>query len=154
MGNALEISVGPSYYHYWSRYKDNDKRILGNPTVIGSDSASIYGVKQFLGIKARMDINYVNNEIIPTRGITWYNEFTSLRGLNSNAYPLTKVTTDMTIYASVTDRGRVGAILRFGGGHIFSKHYEYFQVLGFFNGLCQCRAEAAPLQVAIFYTTG
>ncbi len=127
--NIVELSVGPSYYHYWSRYKDNDKRILGNPSVIGSDSASIYGVKQFLGGKAKLDITYVNNEVFPTRGITWFSEFISLRGFNANTHALTKLTSDMTIYASIKDPGRVGAVLRFGGGHIFSKHYEYFQAM-------------------------
>ncbi len=127
--DLLEFSVGPSYYHYWSRFSDNDDRILGNPAVVGSDSASIYGVKQFLGVKAKLDINYLNNEIFPTRGITWYSEFTSLRGFNDNAHALTKLTSDMTIYASIRDPGRVGAVLRFGGGHIFSKGYEYFQAM-------------------------
>ena len=127
--NFLDFSVGPGYYHYWSRFADNDDRILGDPAVIGTDSLSIYGVKQFLGAKAKLDINYINNEIFPTRGITWYTEFTSLAGLNSNAHPLTKLTSDMTIYAAIRDPGRVGAVLRFGGGHIFSKGYEYFQAM-------------------------
>ena len=35
----------------------------------------------------------------------------------------------MTIYASIKDPGNLGAVLRFGGGHIFSKQYEYFQAL-------------------------
>ncbi len=127
--DIFQFSVGPSYYQYWSRYIDNSKRILGNPSVIGSDSASIYGVKQFLGIKSKLDISYINNEIFPTRGVTWFTEFTSLRGFNANTHALTKLTSDMTVYASIKDPGRVGAILRIGGGHIFSKHYEYFQAL-------------------------
>ncbi len=127
--NVLSFSVGPSFYRYWSRYDDNDKRILGNPSLIGIDSASVYGVKQFIGGKAKIDISYINNEIFPTRGITWFSEFTSLRGFNINTHALTKLTSDMTIYASIKDPGNVGAVFRFGGGHIFSKHYEYFQAL-------------------------
>jgi hypothetical protein len=125
----LQLAIGPSYYHYWSRYNDNDTRILGNPALIGSDSVGIYGVKQFLGGKAKADISYINNEIFPTRGITWFNEFTTLRGFNANAHALTKLTSDMTIYASLNDDAKLAAVLRFGGGHIFSKHYEYFQAL-------------------------
>ena len=129
LNDIFQFSAGPSYYHYWSNYKDNDKRILGNPAVIGSDSASIYGIKQFLGGKAKMDITYINNELFPSRGITWFTEFTALRGFNSNTHALTKLTSDMTIYASIKDPSSVGAVLRFGGGHIFSKNYEYFQAL-------------------------
>ena len=35
----------------------------------------------------------------------------------------------MSIYASIKDPGSLGAVFRFGGGHIFSKQYEYFQAL-------------------------
>ncbi|UEG49100.1 metallophosphoesterase [Ferruginibacter lapsinanis] len=127
--DIFQFSIGPSYYQYWSKYEDNEKRILADPAIIGSDSVSIYGVKQFLGGKVKLDISYLNSEIFPTRGITWFTEFSSLRGLNKNAHALTKITSDMTIYASIKDPGRVGAVLRFGGGHIFSKQYEYFQAL-------------------------
>ncbi len=127
--DIFNFSIGPSYYQYWSRYDDNAKRILANPLVVGSDSAGIYGIKQFFGGKAKFDISYINNEIFPTRGITWFTTFTSLRGFNANAHALTKLTSDMTIYASIKDPGSVGAVLRFGGGHIFSKQYEYFQAL-------------------------
>jgi hypothetical protein len=127
--NAFHFSVGPSYYHYWSRYRDNDKRILGDPGVFGNDSAGIYKTKQYLGGKARLDISYINNEIFPTRGITWYTELSGMMGLNKNSKPLTKFTSDMTIYASLSDHSTLSAILRFGGGAIFSKHYEYFQAL-------------------------
>jgi hypothetical protein len=127
--DIIQFSVGPSYYHYWSKYNDNVKRILSNPAVIGTDSLGIYGVKQLFGGKAKLDINYLNNQNFPTRGITWFTEFSSLRGFNSNTHALTKLTSDMAIYASVSDKSRVSAVLRFGGGHIFSKQFEYFQAL-------------------------
>ena len=127
--NVFSVSIGPSYYYYSSKYKDNAKRILGNPAAIGTDSISIYGEKQFLGGKARLDVSYINNEIFPTRGITWFNEVTVLRGFNANTHALTKITSNMTIYASLTDHSTLSAIFRAGGGHIFSKNYEYFQAL-------------------------
>ncbi len=127
--NVFSVSIGPSYYRYSSKYKENEKRILANPVAIGTDSVSIYGEKEFLGGKARLDVSYINNEIFPTRGITWFNEFTSLRGFNANTHALTKITSDMTIYASLSDHSTLSAIFRAGGGHIFSKNYEYFQAL-------------------------
>jgi hypothetical protein len=126
---VFHFSIGPTYYQYWSRYKDNEKRILGNPGILSSDSAGIYGTKEFLGLKARVDISYINSEIFPTRGITWITEFAGLRGLNANTHPLSRLTSDMTIYASISEHARLSAVFRFGGGHIFSKQYEYFQAL-------------------------
>jgi hypothetical protein len=127
--DVVQFSIGPSYYQYWSRYKDNEKRILGNAAITGTDSIGIYGVKQYLGAKSKFDLIYINNELFPTRGITWFTEFTSLKGLNTNANSLTKLTSDMTIYASIKEPGSLGAVFRLGGGHIFSKGYEYFQAL-------------------------
>jgi hypothetical protein len=129
LSNAFSFSIGPSYYNYSSKYENNARRILGNPAAIGTDSVSIYGEKHFLGGKARLDVSYINNEIFPTRGITWFTEVTSLQGLNKNSQTLTKFTSDMTIYASLTDHSTLSAIFRAGGGHIFSKNYEYFQAL-------------------------
>lgn len=125
----MQLSIGPGYYQYWSKYKDNSKRILGNPEIIGTDSASIYGVKEYLGAKVKFDINFVNNEVFPTRGITWFTEFTSMYGFKKSTHNLTKLTSDVTIYASLRDPARVGAIIKLGGGHIFNKEYEYFQAL-------------------------
>ena len=127
--DIFQLSVGPTYYHYWNDYADNENRILAKPSLIGSDSASVYGIKQYLGVKAKLDISYINNEIFPTRGITWFSELTSLKGMNSNTKDLNKVTSDMTIYATVSDLSKVTAVLRFGGGYIFSKNFEYFQAL-------------------------
>jgi hypothetical protein len=127
--DIFQLSVGPTYYRYWNDYEDNVSRILEKPAVIGSDSSSIYSLKHYLGIKARLDISYINNETFPTRGITWFTEFSSLKGMNSNSKDLNKLTTDMVIYATVSDISKVTAVLRFGGGRIFSKNYEYFQAI-------------------------
>jgi hypothetical protein len=128
-GSMIQMSIGPSYAQYWSRYQDNSKRILGEPANIGTDSLDVYGTKQYLGAKARFDINYVNNELFPTRGITWYTELASMYGLKKNANNLTRFTTDISIYASLKDDSRVGAIFRLGAGHLFTKNYDYFQAL-------------------------
>jgi len=129
MTDFFSVAVGPAYYRYWIDYEDNDNRILGKPANIGSDSASIYSLKHYLGFKARADINFVNNSTFPTRGITWFNEFTGMGGLNDNSHRLMKLTSDMTIYATVSDRSKITTVLRFGGGHIFTKNPEYFQAL-------------------------
>jgi hypothetical protein len=129
LNDIFSFSIGPSYYRYWSRYTDNKGRILSDSTMPGRDSAGIYGEKQYFGGRARLDITYINNELNPTRGITWFTDFLSLRGFNSNTHALTKLSSDMTVYASVSTRSRINAVLRFGGGHIFSKDFEYFQAL-------------------------
>jgi hypothetical protein len=127
--DILSTSYGPTYYHYWSKYEDNKSRILGNPSTVGLDSADVYTTKDYLGGKFKIDVNYLNDQLFPSRGVEWYTEFTSLFGLSGGGKNLTKLTSDMTVYASLNNERKFFAIIRLGGGHIFSKNYEYFQAL-------------------------
>ncbi|MEO6220654.1 MAG: BamA/TamA family outer membrane protein, partial [Ginsengibacter sp.] len=129
LNEVLDISAGPSYYHYWINYSDNKNRILGKPSMIGTDSASIYATKDYLGGKLKININYVNNPIFPTRGITWYSELSSMFGLNDKSKNITRITSDMTVYASLTEERKLMAVFRLGAGRIFNKDFEYFQAL-------------------------
>ena len=126
--HVVDISFGPVYYHYWNKFADNKNRILGS-SPFPIDSASVYSNKDYLGAKLKIDINYVNDELIPSRGITWYNEFSSMAGINSNSKGITKFTSDMTVYASLTEDRKFVTVLKFGGGKIFSKNFEFFQAL-------------------------
>ena len=129
VASALQFSIGPSYYHYWNNTKDNANKILSMPSLAGLDSTSIYSHKDYAGGKARMDIYYVNSDFFPTRGIVWNTEFSSLYGLNSNSKNISKIVSDMTVYGSLSEERKLMGVLRVGGGHIFSKDYEYFQAL-------------------------
>jgi len=126
--HIVDISFGPAYYHYANSFSDNKTRILGTQPFL-FDSASVYSNKDYLGAKLKIDINYVNDELIPSRGITWYNEFSSMAGLNSNSKGVTKFTSNMTVYASLTEERKFVTVLKFGGGHIFNKNFEFFQAL-------------------------
>ncbi len=127
--NIMQFSLGPTYYHYWNHLEENDKRILSDPAIIGADSGTVYSRKDYLGVKAKFDISYINNELFPSRGITMFSEFSSVKGLDKLTRDLTKLTTDIAVYATVSDESRVTTVLRAGGGHIFSKNAEYFQAL-------------------------
>ena len=128
-GDIVQVSAGPSYYHYWNNYGDNKSRILGNPGAIGSDSLSVYSDKNFVGAKLKLDINFINSEFFPSRGVTWYTELSSFYGTNSYSKNLTKLTSDFTVYASLSYERKLVGILRLGGGHIFNKTFDYFQAL-------------------------
>ena len=93
------------------------------------DSSNIYSPKNYAGGKLKIDISYINDPLFPSRGVVWNTEFSSLFGVGSNSKNLTKLTSDMTVYASFNNERKLFAIIRLGGGHIFSKNYEYFQAL-------------------------
>ncbi len=127
--NLLQFYVGPAYFHYWNKYRDNQNKILGHPSLIGLDSLSIYQGKSYVGGKFVMTINNLNSELLPSRGIVWNTELSSMYGTNENSNNISKISSDMTVYASLREPAKLIAVLGFGGAHIFNRDYEYFQAL-------------------------
>jgi outer membrane protein assembly factor BamA len=121
--------IGPTAYQYWNKLSDNEGKILSEPSLIGLDSESIYSKKNYIGGKLVVNFDNLNNELFPTRGVLWNTEFMSMAGVTKNTNNITTLTSDMTVYASISQAANFIALARFGGGHIFSKNFEYFQAL-------------------------
>jgi hypothetical protein len=129
-GNLLSVGLGPAVYFYNNTYNTHDAdRILAHPSQVGLDSASIYSPKSFAGGKLSVKVDNLNAELFPTRGVSWVTDFTSLADLNKNSNSITKLESNMTVYASLSEPARVVAVLKIGGGHIFSQKFEFFQAL-------------------------
>jgi hypothetical protein len=126
---SFSVFAGPSFFHYWSKQVNNKDYILGKPSMVGLDSLEVYSIKTYAGGRAGAYINNLNNELFPTRGISWLTTVTHLQPLSKNSQPLTKFESDMAVYASLNNPARWVTVLRLGGGHIFSKELEYFQAL-------------------------
>ncbi|OQP67926.1 BamA/TamA family outer membrane protein [Niastella populi] len=129
IAGVFSVFAGPSFYHYWNEQDRNKDYILGKPSLVGLDSSNIYSVKSYAGAKLGFYINNLNDELFPTRGISWLSTFTQMQPLNDNSSPLTKLESDMTVYASMSFPARWVTVLRVGGGHIYSDSLEYFQAL-------------------------
>jgi DNA repair exonuclease SbcCD nuclease subunit len=127
--SLAEINVGAAYDHYWNDYADNKGKILSQPSFVGLDSTNVYSGKTYIGPKISLIIHNTNNNFMPTRGVYWTTEMSSLFGTNNASRQITKLTTDMAVYASYRDPPRLVSVLHLGYGHIFSKNYEYFQAL-------------------------
>jgi outer membrane protein assembly factor BamA len=121
--------LGPYYLQYWANYSDNQGRILGDPSKVHLDSSDIYSTKSYLGGKLALRIDNRNSEIWPTRGVLWNTELVSLAGMNKSSDALTKLSSDMTIFASLSDPAKVIAVVGLGGGQIFNRNFEYFQAM-------------------------
>jgi predicted MPP superfamily phosphohydrolase len=125
----LQVILGPVVFHYWNTPQDNNGKILQNPSIIGLDSENVYSRKTYVGGKLAINFNNLNNELFPTRGVQWNTEFVSMAGVTQLAKNYTDLTSDMTVYASISEAANFIMVGRFGGGHIFSKNFEYFQAL-------------------------
>ena len=153
--DLLQVYLGPSFYIYWNKYSDNKSKILSHPANVGLDSASIFNLKSYTGAKFDIAINNLNSELIPSRGVVWNTELSSMVGINKNSHNITKIASDLTVYASLRDPGKLVAVLRFGGGHIFNDNYEYFQAftLGASNYLRGFRKDRFSGQSIAYQTT-
>ena len=127
--DKVHLYAGPMFYYYSYNFEDNTDKILTQPSLIGLDSLSIVSNKAYLGAKLGININNLNSELFPTRGIHWTTELSSLAATSKNGRSVTKVTSDMAVYASLNSPSWLVAVLRLGGGHIFNRNFEYFQAL-------------------------
>lgn len=127
--SILSVMGGPAYYRYWNNPKDNIEKVLERPSFVGLDSAEVYSTKSYLGGKLVAEINNVNSELFPTRGMLWTSEFSAMAGVSGQTNAVTRIASDMTVYASLSSPARVVTVIRLGGGHIFNDNFEYFQAL-------------------------
>jgi hypothetical protein len=123
----LQLMIGPYMLHYWNKPKDDIHRILEPPLPSNLDSADVFSKKTWLGFKAAMNFDNRNSDIFPTRGVLWKNDFVYTLGIGSTADNFSKFSSDMTIYASLSDPARLVAVLGMGGTKIFNSSFEYFQ---------------------------
>ncbi len=135
--DKLHVMLGPYFYSYQNDFSRNKNNVLGHPATLQLDSARVFGNKAYAGGKLVILVDNRNKEFFPTRGIRWYNELTGLSGIRNGSKSFTSFTSDMSIYASLTDPARLIAVLKVGMGKIYSKNFEYFQALtiGSENGL-------------------
>lgn len=127
----LHLMGGLAWQQYNLKYTDNQSTIIGKPAQVGLDSAAIFGKRDYLGGKFVMLIDNRNSPLLPTRGIEWRNELVAEAGLRDNAHSYIAYTSHMTVYVSQKQPPRLMVVLKFGGGHIFSKNYPYYQALSF-----------------------
>ena len=127
--SIISISAGPSFFYYWNDGSRNLGRVLETPSVVGLDSASVYTQKVYGGGKLSFNIDNLDNRLWPKRGIIWNTELTLYEGMNNNARPYSKLQSDFSLYATLSHPSNLVAVLRTGGGHIFSENFEYFQAL-------------------------
>ncbi len=125
--DKASILIGPYFYQYWFKPESNKGKVLQYPSLLSLDSGGVYDNKTYLGGKLVIDINNLNNELFPTRGISWTTDLSFLGGLSKNAHSVTKLTSDMTVYASFNSPARVVGVLRLGGGHLYGNNFDYFQ---------------------------
>jgi len=129
--DKFHIQAGPYLFMYNAKYSDNVDNVLGKFRDFQLDSQIIFSRKTYVGGKLALILDNRNNELIPTRGMLWTNEILVTKGMGTGAHNFISYTTDMKVYASLSEPAKLVAILKMGGGRIYSKYFEYFQAMTF-----------------------
>ena len=127
--DKFHLMLGPYFYHYSASLSRNIDNVLGKPQEVRLDPASVYTRKSYAGFKISALIDNRNKEFFPTRGMYWKNEVIATTRLAGEEGKYLSYTSDMSIFASLREPAKLVAVLKFGGGRIFSKSYEYFQAM-------------------------
>ncbi len=125
----VQLMIGPYYYQYSNTYKENTGNVLTKPRQVGLDSADIFSRKAYMGGKLALHLDNRNNDLFPTRGIRWDNEFVATVGIKKGSDNFSSFTSHMSVYISKGNPAKLVTIVSFGAGHIFSKNFEFFQAL-------------------------
>jgi hypothetical protein len=125
----VHLMIGPYYYQYSNKFKENTGNVLTKPQLVGLNYNDVFSNKSYLGGKLAIHIDNRNNDLFPTRGVHWDNEFVSVAGIKKGSDNFSSITSKMKIYISKGDPARLVTIAAFGAGHIFSKNFEFFQAL-------------------------
>ncbi len=127
--DKLHLMFGPYYFGYSSKFSENTGNVLTKPRQVGLDSADIFSNKAYLGGKLVLHIDNRNNELFPSRGVHWDNEFIGVAGLRKGSDNFSSFTSNMSVFVSQGDPPKLIAVFGAGYGHIFSKQYEFFQAM-------------------------
>ncbi|MCW3116009.1 MAG: metallophosphoesterase [Chitinophagaceae bacterium] len=126
---TMSLSAGPSIFYYWINSAQGKSTVLESPTAVGLDSQSVNATKIYGGGKIVFAFNNLNSELIPENGINWKTECIALRAVNKESSSITSVTSAADIYARIIPDTKLITALHVGGGHIFSRSFQYFQAL-------------------------
>lgn len=129
--DKLHLMVGPYYFHYTAKASRNNETVLGKASQVGLNQDDVFSKKTYAGVKMGLLLDNRNKEFFPTRGMQWKHELLLTSKISSGEGKYVAYITDMSLYASLREPAKLVAVLKFGGGRIFSKNFEYFQAMGF-----------------------
>lgn len=128
LAQQITVSLGPAITSVTLDGDDNQGRYLSKYAGNQPDSAALFKPRLHGALRAGLNIDTRDHDIITTRGLLWNTSLNGNKGLNSNSHDYTQLRSDMSIYASFGLPASVVLIARLGGGHTWGR-YEFFQAL-------------------------
>ncbi|MBP6588981.1 MAG: BamA/TamA family outer membrane protein [Chitinophagaceae bacterium] len=127
--DKLHLMIGPYYSHYTASPSKNANTVLGKAAQVGLNQEDVFRKKTYAGVKAALTLDNRNKEFFPTRGMYWKHELLLTSKISSGEGKYVAYSNDMALYASLREPAKLVMVMKFGGGRIFSKNFEYFQAM-------------------------
>lgn len=128
LASSLQFFYGPSFTYYALDKDENQDRYVSKFPQNGLDSLGVYATKQYAGLRAGLQLDTRDNDLLPSRGILWTTSLFGSQGLNQEQHHYLQLQSDMSIYTSFNVPANLVFVTRFGGGVIWG-HYEFFQAM-------------------------
>ena len=131
----ISVSYGPIFQYFRLRGEQNIGKFVANINESGLDPSTLYEGKPYLGGEASFHYNSKDNQLMPTKGMTFNLYGRYLYGMKSYTHHLTQVESDLSFFFPVATKDLVFAT-SFGGGHNFGNYeFEQAQYLGYLENL-------------------
>ncbi len=117
----LQFSFGPAYRQWQLRENKNTGSFVADTMLNGLENKYLYTPKKHLGAFAKIEINSVNNIVLPNRGANIKARLGHFAGLQTGSNPFTQASLDIRIYSSFTAATKLVIATRAGIGRSFGK---------------------------------
>jgi hypothetical protein len=124
----MRVNIGPTFQYFRLDSSENKNRFVTNTAINGLDHESVYEPRHYIGADARVNINSLNNNMIPTRGLVMDAGIRQLFGFGNQSYRLTQLNVDMRIFMSLFVFKRYVLATRWGWAKNFG-HFEFPQAM-------------------------
>jgi hypothetical protein len=124
----ISATITPSITAVTLEPEHNEGRFLTDYNANKLDSAHLFANKYHAGLRAGINFDTRDNDLVATRGLLWTTTLQGNKGLNAESNNYAQLRSDMSIYASMGLPPNVVFVVRVGGGVTWGKP-EFFQAL-------------------------
>jgi len=119
---AFRVGIGPGYEHYWVEKQDN--KYLTSPEFV--DKEDTKNPSLFTTLNSYANINFVDQNLFPTRGVRWFNSARYFHELTDTKLDFVQLKTNIVFYGTPNFSFPMTLAVNFGAATNIGD-YKFFQ---------------------------
>ncbi len=134
LSKTFTVSLGPVYQRYDMDPADKlnlVRNVRVNTVASGLDPTTVFKPQSYVGGRLTLQLNSVDNEVLPEKGVNWISTITKVEGWKKASYDkVTQLNTDFAFYLNLihdrlTFANRIGAGTTLGDSGFEFFHAQY-----------------------------